>query len=142
MSEFLLFLMLSMNPQCSAVQHEFFGWSDPGNGAIETSPVPSGKIWLVRAAGLHTSYPNPAIWSIELKHIVWAEGGICCHNIVLERSDWRSGTPPLSLSRPIIMYQGDSLSARMCCIEPGYQIGIDALFYEVPENCLPVNYRG
>ena len=137
MIELMLLWILAQGPQCVAEHHEFLRWGDINAGGVETDPVPPGKVWMVRAAGVMTSYPWNGVWMMELKHPVWGQGGVCCFSTVLERTDWRSGTPPVSLTRPMFLYEGDRLTGRMCCMSNNYQIGINMLYYELPQSCLP-----
>lgn len=134
MIEILLALVLAQNPSCKADLKGFFVWAEPGVAAVQSQSVPQNRVWLVRSAGLHTSYPFPAIWSFELAHL--AENGTCCHLTALARSDWRSGTPPLALERQVILYQGEFLSSRMCCGIDNYSMGMSISYYDLPSQCL------
>ena len=132
----LLSLILSAG-QCPVENKEFLLWGAPGAGIVQSDPVPDGKVWIVRAAGLFTNdNMPPADYMLELIRPVRSQGDACCWRIPLEKSPRPVNTTPLlALSRTVVLHQGERLAGRT---NGAAKFGLNFVYYELPEMCVPL----
>jgi len=136
MIEILLLMALTSDPNCTAIQGEQMQWGKTGQGAVETTAVPDGEIWLVRAAGVFGDN-QASEYMMELVTPVWSQGGACCWRIPLVHSyGVVAATPYVALPRPIVMRKGEKLSARGNNITS--KIGVNMIYYRLPAHCIPI----
>ena len=137
MIEVLLVFLMAQGSACFPTQSELLQWGGPGQGIVELRAVPAGKVWLIRAAGVFTTDNTGAEYMIELIRPVESQGGACCWRVPIERSPGVIyGTPVLALYRPLTLLPGERLGGRANGLEAPYQMGITAVYYEIPKQCL------
>lgn len=110
---------------CTRQQYSGVVWSEPGAGAVVSNPVPAGRTWRIRAAGVSTEYGGRAEYMLEL--ITPEE-----YRIPLARAYDAMGTPALALEREVELRAGERLGARAWLrgADKPYRIAVDMAFDE------------
>jgi hypothetical protein len=108
---------------------EFLQWSKPGEGKVESDPVPAGKVWLVRAGGVATEDNTGAEYMMEI--VLPANGW----RVPVARTEGvRFGTPVLNLPYPQTLHEGEKLTARANGVEPPYKFALVFAYYEFDKS--------
>lgn len=137
MLEMLLMLMLQQTPSCPVENKEFLLWGAAGGNTVQTAPVPKGKVWMMREAGIASTDSTGADWRMELLRPVRSQNNACCWRVPIAIStSWRTSTPVLALERPLVMHEGEILAGRANGVEAPYQMALLGVYYEVPSYCL------
>lgn len=126
---------------CAPVPFFALAAGAPGQQMVPSSEeprvnlVPAGEVWLVKAGGIgYTVDPGPNKYRIQLDHS-FGEGG--WWYVPLEVSDGeRSGTPVLSLTKPVILEANERLSARAVGLSSSARIFIMYTGWRFPAACL------
>jgi hypothetical protein len=116
---------------CTPTQHSAALSSSATYTLVRLGPVPEGRTWHIRAAGVSTGYGGEAEYMMEL-HTPAADG-TCCYYVPIARAYSARGTPALALGREIDLRAGEYLSARAWLRgveDQGYKISLLATWDE------------
>lgn len=133
MVELLLWMILSRSPTCIPINTEFLKWGEPQAGTVESNPVPQGRVWFVRAAGISTNdVLPPQDYFLEVLRPVRSQNYACCWRIPIERSH-ANATPLLALSQPRVLHEGEKLAART---NGPAKMALEFVYYDLAKSCL------
>lgn len=121
---------------CTWTKNTGVVWGLAGSSVARWTPVPAGKVWLVRAAEVSTEQGN--YWfAIEIEYPVPPPPNLFLTALVEMKLG--QANPVLALNRPVTLYPTEIIRSRSCCGNPG-KISIGMTYFETDLACFEANY--
>jgi hypothetical protein len=126
---------------CTPTPVQTLAWGAPGQDIVPayadktTNLVPAGEVWLIKAAGVGQGVdPGTALeYRLQIDH-QWADQSYWY--TAVEVVTPQRGTPVIALTRPVILEQGERLSARSNSMPNGGTMYVQALGWRFSADCL------